>query len=607
MRAMIAAPPPHHPLSSTNSSFVGATITSESSSTPLPLPKNKFPILSTSPIKPPPSGGSQRPPIDPIVSREQGSISGNKSFLSPEIERKSLPSNILTPNITSTLETRQIAPTSDVTYGEGLTSHNRNKSITITGGMTAAAGNQKVVPHRRYRSNNIPAISQIDSMPFSVAGSTMSVEQYNSSEALQKTHFVRVSFVIPVSERSLTSIKSSARTRVSLLRQVADLYNITAYDTVTVAQITRSREAFVQQSIAAEFLTVTFKDQFVSRGDMYTFQKSFLNSWVYEGKRLTFNGIRTNTKVIRHGDHVVRSGLITEDTKLTFRSRSARILWLVQMSSEMWEQACPYEAAGNQQTSQESSCKIYFDKFVEFTRRLFKKWKKLGLTHNLTVVFFSRTYIRHPEGERGNGRSSSVHMDSDGRMYEDHYKIVLENETTVEDNLIHRLKQEFVKYPKGVKWNLSLGNERTPSTASQGNVLEAINITLNLLQLHYIDRDLHRTGNSIVIITPGNGVFEIDKNLAGITKQRMMDNGIGSDMLSLGLPPLHVAPFFLYREKGASSAEEIQGFDDVQTYFELPHWMNLSFVDYDNDNDEGPLLYKENLNDGKCYQYFSAM
>ena len=289
----------------------------------------------------------------------------------------------------------------------------------------------------------------------------------------------------------------------------------------------------------------------------------------------------------------------------------------------MWDFASPYEADGNQ-ISHESTCKIYFDKFVQFVRRLFDKWKRLQvscfsdpsyhmllrqfvcaeyltfllalfqLTHNLTVVFFSRTYFRSSPSN-----SSAVHVDSDGRIFEDHYKIVIDNETNADwDSLIHQMKIEFVNYPKGVKWNLTPGDERTPSTASQGNILEAINITLNLLHLHYIDRDLHRTGNSIVIITPGNGVFEIEKNLAGITKQRMMDNGIGSDMVSLGLPPLHVAPFFLFKEQSTSSAEEIQGFDDWKTYFEVPHWMNLSFVDYDN-GDEEPMLYKEHLDDGK--------
>ena len=121
---------------------------------------------------------------------------------------------------------------------------------------------------------------------------------------------------------------------------------------------------------------------------------------------------------------------------------------------------------------------------------------------------------------------------------------MIENETCIDwDSLIVRIKEEFTKYPSEVGWNLS---DRKPSCASQGNLLEAINVVLNLMQYHYLDRDLHRTGQSIVIVSPGCGVFEVDKGLAGITYQRMMDNGIGSDMLSLGLPPLHIAPFFLY-------------------------------------------------------------
>ncbi len=53
----------------------------------------------------------------------------------------------------------------------------------------------------------------------------------------------------------------------------------------------------------------------------------------------------TEAKVIRHGYNKVPSALISENTKLTFRSRSA---WLVQMSSEMWDFASPYEAVDNQ-------------------------------------------------------------------------------------------------------------------------------------------------------------------------------------------------------------------------------------------------------------------
>ena len=69
--------------------------------------------------------------------------------------------------------------------------------------------------------------------------------------------------------------------------------------------------------------------------------------------------------------------------------------------------------------------------------------------------------------------------------------------------------------------------------------VQAINVTLNVLDKHYMDRDLGRTGNSIVMVSPSNGIFRVSEALARVTKQRMMDNGIGMDMISLAeVPPL---------------------------------------------------------------------
>lgn len=47
-------------------------------------------------------------------------------------------------------------------------------------------------------------------------------------------------------------------------------------------------------------------------------------------------------------------------------------------------------------------------------------------------------------------------------------------------------------------------------------------------------------------------------------------------MLSLGLPPLHVAPFMLYR---VSAEGAQQGTWSAKA--EIPHWMHLSFFNYD--------------------------
>lgn len=113
---------------------------------------------------------------------------------------------------------------------------------------------------------------------------------------------------------------------------------------------------------------------------------------------------------------------------------------------------------------------------------------------------------------------------------QDHFRVVVEDEekqTGDWDSLVSKIKKTFVSYPSEVGWDLSPDSYKAPSTAAQGNILEAINTALNNLQLHYMDRDLRRSGNSIVVVSAGSGVFEVDKWLAGITKQRMMDNGIG--------------------------------------------------------------------------------
>lgn len=111
------------------------------------------------------------------------------------------------------------------------------------------------------------------------------------------THTLRLSFVMLVTEGTLTSLKESARTQVSMLRQVADLYNLSSYDMVTVNRINKSEEASVVKAVSAEFVTVTIKEQYISRGDMHFFQKSLIGRWIYEGQRLT-NSTKVSIRIV---------------------------------------------------------------------------------------------------------------------------------------------------------------------------------------------------------------------------------------------------------------------------------------------------------------------
>jgi Vacuolar membrane-associated protein Iml1 len=361
-------------------------------------------------------------------------------------------------------------------------------------------------------------------------------EEDEDEEDWSATHQLRLSFIMVVSEKTWTSLKGSARTQVSLLRSVADLYQLSAYDTVTIHTISPDDQAAVAQAVAIDFLLVTIKDQFISRGDMHYFQQCLLGSWVYQGQRLyePTRGFQANAREIRRRDAAqALSGIVTESTVITFRSRSTRIIWLVQMSSEMWDYG-PYDRGDSEEGR---VCEIYFDRWIAFIHKLFTKWKELEASHSLTVIFFDRTFL-------GGNSKKNASRDVYGRYYEDHFRIVLENETCPDwHSLIVQIKKAFVRYPLEVGWTLTYDDtSRRPSTASHGNVLEAINVTLNLLQFHYLDRDLQRTGNSIVIVSAGNGVFEVDRNLAGITYQvsamsflQVPVRGIGISVVFLSL------------------------------------------------------------------------
>lgn len=100
------------------------------------------------------------------------------------------------------------------------------------------------------------------------------------------------------------------------------------------------------------------------------------------------------------------------------------------------------------------------------------------------------------------------------------------------------------------------------SSAAEGNFLQTLNLSSRVFERHFIDRPFDRAGMMSLVITPGNGIYEVEKEMAKITKERVIDNGIGSDLVCLGEQPLHAVPLFKY---------------DTTDAFNIPNWMNLSF------------------------------
>ena len=349
------------------------------------------------------------------------------------------------------------------------------------------------------------------------------------------------------------------RLEISLAKSIAEPLNFKAFSRVVVEKIDI-------EDAKVDFVELAFRRQFLQRGNMWRFKQATFGCPVYEGQNIALDGIQAQIQELGNNGCRKLSGIITNKTHFTFRSRSARIIWLLQVSAEMWE----YDRNGD----------LYFEKFLhKFVDPLFDRWKALGVSHSLTVIFFARTMFTDS---------------SRTCKHQDHFKIVIENAAEIDKtSQLKALKKEFWAFPKSLGWNVPSSSSSSttvgdngsiaavPSDAASGNCLEALNTTLNLLDKHYMDRDLQRTGNSIVMISAGTGVFKIKPSMALITKQRMMDSGIGLDFVSLSQPPLHAVPLF------EVDCSDMEGFDENSRsglhFYETPHWINVSYLDYEKD------------------------
>jgi len=128
-----------------------------------------------------------------------------------------------------------------------------------------------------------------------------------------------------------------------------------------------------------------------------------------------------------------------------------------------------------------------------------------------------------------------------------------------------------------------------PCLAIRGNLLEAVNLCLNGFETHFLRRGFEHTGQFIVCVSPGNGAFEVSPELERITKNRMMDIGIGCDLVCLANPPLHNPPIFIFPKSMRASAtfknrpslshstRNAGGKKTPHAQFVMPYWMHCSF------------------------------
>ena len=110
-----------------------------------------------------------------------------------------------------------------------------------------------------------------------------------------------------------------------------------------------------------------------------------------------------------------------------------------------------------------------------------------------------------------------LHKGFNDWFYEDFYRIVVQNERF--DNwfpTLQQLKEIFANYKNSIldyhrHTNDEDDYESIPeafiSTAAQGNFLEVLNMSLNTFEHTYMNRNLDRTGQQSIVITPGTYLY----------------------------------------------------------------------------------------------------
>ncbi|TKA63768.1 hypothetical protein B0A49_09557 [Cryomyces minteri] len=366
--------------------------------------------------------------------------------------------------------------------------------------------------------------------------------------------------------------------QISLSRTIANLFGFRSRMQVLVSLADEALHS-------ASHAEISFRDEYLARADMWRMAVSELSQKsVYKGQKLLFMGtIKATVKNVYVRQKKARSAYFSGATKPIFRSESARYILFIQMSKEMWD----FDAEG--------SGEIMFSKVIHgFLPDLFKRWARMNARHLVSIILFTRVeYDRnmstHIKPTKLDHSSLSAHRDD--KDTRDFYRVVVSEMAS--DKWIHilgQLKREFKLFLRDVsilknpnfedrasdaqdvstdgnvpEWIIA----GKPSTAMRGNILEAINLASSQFSKDYIDRDLVRTGISVVVVTPGTGVFEVNYDMLKLTTDTLVGNGIGIDLVALSRMPLHSVPLFKYRNpliKAAVPADNLPAsFEDENT------------------------------------------
>ncbi|KZT34721.1 hypothetical protein SISSUDRAFT_1072030 [Sistotremastrum suecicum HHB10207 ss-3] len=481
-----------------------------------------------------------------------------------------------------------------------------------------SARGESIPPYGRARSSTVSSIQQHRISPPLPVGATKTLQAWihpdsspnvllnpNVWSGVADGDLIQVS---PVSESNkgpdapnflffakLEDDSRQARLQISIPKSIGETFSINSHNEVKCTKVDKNE-------YAADSIEISFKDQYLGRSEMWRFLRFLQGQCVHVNQEIAFLGaVTANIQEIYIGGRKVTSAHVTSKTKSIFRSLSAKMTIFIQVCEELWQFASDGER--------------YNEKIVHsFLPALVQRWRTAGTNHTVTLVLISRVFYDESELEYAAGPLRRE--DSFGhRWYKDFYKVITDLEVVHDwKPTLASLKDSFWAFQRDILLThhyhrAAQMREQGPtrpetvrlvgklSYAHDGPVLEALNLALNSLETHYIDRSLSLTGMSNILITPGTGYFQVSKTLLKLTTTRLLDQGFGLDLVSLAKPPLHRTPIFSFQGAPVENNPErrVYGTDgrandplwggndesvaNKTTYWWEPFWVLITFWD----------------------------
>ncbi|KAJ5506151.1 Winged helix-turn-helix transcription repressor DNA-binding [Penicillium expansum] len=381
-------------------------------------------------------------------------------------------------------------------------------------------------------------------------------------------------FKTPLQSRCLFVVKAlppetkarNPQLEISVTNNIANIFGFKNRTQVLLSIVDRDQ-------CAASHVDIAFRDQYMVRSDMWRLVMSELSDKIiYKGQKIMFMGsIKATVKNIFIREKKCLSGYFSPQTIPIFRSESAKYVLFIQMSKEMWN------------FDSEGTGDILFSRVINgFLPELFKRWANSDAKHLVTIVLFTRVEYDRPTNSNqpklGAGNLNS-RCGPNKVPTRDFYRVVVNDMASGHwTTILDELKREFRTFLRdvsilkpddidavsgsGIKSSSKLNMATIaghPSSALRGNILEAIHLASAHLAFDHIDRDMVHTGTSIIVITPGSGVFEVSYESLASTTEALANRGIAIDLVCLSPMPLHSVPLFKYREPVEQNSGNLGG------------------------------------------------